>query len=345
MNGFFTNLVDRHLGTCDTIQPRSPGRFETDHNRVAEVSSSSAFGTGPDATEHDQRLKTSAEFSIDDSPTLATHKPDSIENKNDISSPSCSDQKNPPSKSTETEERVVLADTDALSRKPQTTHSLDIDMQSNQGMVKRDHQDKESLVDDNKTIKSYWDTNINKSDGVMRDNNLPPTSSTGEHHLDNELNHRIRAMLKRLTNDPLSPITPPDQDDCSSQNNNETLTSILSEKEIPSLDSKNASLVPAAASNRQAMREVGRFSEDEDITFGHSQLEPPPWLSDMTSQLKQRLQEKQTKAEPVINVTIGRVEVRAVQAETSKRVRHTKQPTGVMTLEDYLKQRENRGSR
>jgi hypothetical protein len=38
MNEFFTNLVGRHLGTCDTIQPRTPGRFEPEHARVATAS-------------------------------------------------------------------------------------------------------------------------------------------------------------------------------------------------------------------------------------------------------------------------------------------------------------------
>jgi len=42
----------------------------------------------------------------------------------------------------------------------------------------------------------------------------------------------------------------------------------------------------------------------------------------------------------VINVTIGRVEVRAVHTEAPKNARHSNKPAGVMTLDDYLKKRE-----
>lgn len=343
MNGFFTNLVDRHLGTCDTIQPRSRGRFETDSISVAAAYS--AEGTGPDLTEHEQTPQTSAEFSIDESPTLTSHKPGPIENKNDFSSHSSSDQKTPPSKSTVTEEHAAHFGAHVLPIKSQRTQSADIDIQPNRGTVKPDQPDKVSMVDDKNTIiNKYLNSNVNKLDEVMRGNNLPPTSSTGEHLLENELNHRIHAMLKRLTDNPSSPATSPDQNERSNQSN-ETLLSILPETETPLSNSANASLESSPASNRQATQEENRFSENQDIVERHRQLEPPLWLSDMASQLTQRLREKETKTEPVINVTIGRVEIRAVQTEKPKSVAHTKKPTGVMTLDNYLKRREGGGTK
>ena len=30
MSEFFTNLLDRHFGTCDVVEPRTPSRFETE---------------------------------------------------------------------------------------------------------------------------------------------------------------------------------------------------------------------------------------------------------------------------------------------------------------------------
>ena len=81
MKGFFTNLVDRHLGTCETIQPRSLGRFEIDRNNLV-----GADNTMADVTERNQTLQTSDDFSIANSPTITDRKPDPIERENDISS-------------------------------------------------------------------------------------------------------------------------------------------------------------------------------------------------------------------------------------------------------------------
>ncbi len=47
----------------------------------------------------------------------------------------------------------------------------------------------------------------------------------------------------------------------------------------------------------------------------------------------------------IVNVTIGRVEVRAVPQEPQKKKTASKKPSGVMTLDDYLKQREGGGQK
>ena len=74
-------------------------------------------------------------------------------------------------------------------------------------------------------------------------------------------------------------------------------------------------------------------------------LQIPAWLTDMQTELNNRWREinAQSQAEPVINVTIGRVEIRATNPEPAKPGRTEKKPTGVMSLDDYLKQRESKG--
>ena len=51
----------------------------------------------------------------------------------------------------------------------------------------------------------------------------------------------------------------------------------------------------------------------------------------------------QAETEPVVNVTIGRVEVRAVQTKSTSKPETRQKPSGVMSLHEYLKQREKRG--
>lgn len=76
-------------------------------------------------------------------------------------------------------------------------------------------------------------------------------------------------------------------------------------------------------------------------------LQPPPWLTKMRADSFRRNQEEtsQTQAspEPVINVTIGRVEVRATRTPFVSKPEKRQRPSGVMSLDEYLKQRENRG--
>ncbi len=71
-------------------------------------------------------------------------------------------------------------------------------------------------------------------------------------------------------------------------------------------------------------------------------LQTPDWLTEMQSSLTERWQalNAQTKPEPVINVTIGRVEVRAVQTKSpTPPPQPDKKPNGIMSLSDYLEQR------
>ena len=74
-------------------------------------------------------------------------------------------------------------------------------------------------------------------------------------------------------------------------------------------------------------------------------LQIPGWLAAMQADLNRHWQEDNGKpeVEPVVNVTIGRVEVRAVQADSAKQPKTRNKPSGVMSLDDYLKQRDSRG--
>lgn len=76
-------------------------------------------------------------------------------------------------------------------------------------------------------------------------------------------------------------------------------------------------------------------------------LQAPDWLNQIQVDLQDRWQaqalNQKSQAEPVVNVSIGRVEVRAVQADTTPARKKRTLPSGVMTLESYLKQRDRKG--
>lgn len=93
-------------------------------------------------------------------------------------------------------------------------------------------------------------------------------------------------------------------------------------------------------------RQISRPASSPLSSRSAGLLELPGWLNGLQAEL-QNLREgasaaPQTQPEPVINVTIGRVEVRAVQAMTAQRAQRSPKPSGIMSLDEYLKQREGR---
>lgn len=70
----------------------------------------------------------------------------------------------------------------------------------------------------------------------------------------------------------------------------------------------------------------------------------PEWLAEIRSDLQRRARQPaaQSPSEPVINVTIGRVEVRATGAETRRSPAAGNKPSGIMSLDDYLEKRNGR---
>ncbi|UCE48151.1 MAG: hypothetical protein JSW47_21450, partial [Phycisphaerales bacterium] len=77
-------------------------------------------------------------------------------------------------------------------------------------------------------------------------------------------------------------------------------------------------------------------------------LQTPTWLSERQSELRKGnglfLKDSRAETEPVTNVTIGRIEVRAAPRDVEQSGRK-KKPSGVMSLDEYLRQRTQGGNR
>lgn len=159
----------------------------------------------------------------------------------------------------------------------------------------------------------------------------------------NETSHRIQTILQRL-NSPL-----PQHQDTQQADQSQRITTLDREYVAPmsaltsslTAELNTAFIQPADKLKKQNIE--NRLEHYELEQAGAMQI--PDWLTDMQADFNARWQRMntQTKTEPVINVTIGRIEVRAVQAETTKKPKAHHKPSGVMSLDDYLRQRENRG--
>jgi len=275
MNDFFNNLVGRHLGTCVTIKPRTPGRYETEHGgRGLELADADM-----DALVSDVDLRTGT-FQ-----------------ESDLTGPG----------------RV-----DVTSPRPSQ--------------------------DARQEIGSYHQSKPESSDTLYQFAELapgthPPRSGVDKRNIDSMLNHRVRAVLQRLGSDfelPAAQLTPDEQSQ--PQDARQVSTSLADKKAL--LNTDEVSLDSESASNRQT--DISD-SEGAGNAALYTPLAPPSWLAEIESRFNTRMKDVEAQAEPVINVNIGRVEVRAIQTGSAEKVKRVKKPTGVMPLEEYQKQRRGEG--
>ncbi len=73
-------------------------------------------------------------------------------------------------------------------------------------------------------------------------------------------------------------------------------------------------------------------------------LQIPAWLQELQTSLGRHARDVNSKAdvEPVINVTIGRIEIRATKTDAGPPAPKPGKPSGLLSLDDYLKQRSGR---
>ena len=138
------------------------------------------------------------------------------------------------------------------------------------------------------------------------------------HENKNELLHRIRSMQRFVGN--------------SKSPKNEAAMNVADDL-LDSVDS-----VPVSTQTNNKKNKIITAGEENNSTSDNP-AQPPLWMSELTARLNTGNREKEVKTDPVINVTIGRVEVRAVQTDSPKKVRQAKKPTGIMPLDEYLKKR------
>jgi hypothetical protein len=113
--------------------------------------------------------------------------------------------------------------------------------------------------------------------------------------------------------------------------------------------------LPSGLSGKLTKPEQGMMKlQPSTISVQNANLRPrgllqiPTWFSERQSELHEGnglfLKASRVETEPVTNVTIGRIEVRATPREVERSGRK-KKPSGVMSLDKYLRQRTKGGNR
>jgi len=166
--------------------------------------------------------------------------------------------------------------------------------------------------------------------------------------INDELNLRIQSMLHHLNSE--QEQRSDKQASVEHQQNKELLNTaaVFNQNEVARSETQH--VIPGKTLGHQqteVLKKHGTEYQTKKCTSHPSGvLQTPNWLSEMQSDLANRLQDikNQIEHEPVVNVTIGRVEVRAIQTDAVKQTRTHNKPSGIMSLDDYLMQRNKRQS-
>ncbi len=100
----------------------------------------------------------------------------------------------------------------------------------------------------------------------------------------------------------------------------------------------------------KAIEDIDRqlFQPEQTSTIKNSAYSSFPEIgqqsADSISRVNVNKKRQGSPTEQVVNVTIGRVEVKAVQSSTTEKSQPRKKPSGVMSLDDYMKKRQGRVS-
>lgn len=88
---------------------------------------------------------------------------------------------------------------------------------------------------------------------------------------------------------------------------------------------------------------------EQNINFEHQyMLQTSPRLTIRRGELHRYnvfLKDSSAETKPVTNISIGRIEVRAIPPNNGEKTKHKKKPTGIMSLDKYLNRQKQGGNR
>jgi hypothetical protein len=318
MNGFLLNMINRHQDRVDKVQPRIRSMFEPES--ASAVSEDNAFAGVAD--------------------TMIKKSLDAGSEKQVVFSKSPGPEKSTPENSPSTPLTILSqqpVQTDEGFRAPDL-HSNDRNrmdfmkekIQSVLAQLGREPEPPEHIKDKN---------------GLQKPVPSVETDQTAITVVSNEqgLNSRIDETLSRLKNQTNNPI----EGNRRLQDHAQLLPANpikIEDEQFVTLPAQSGIKGEQSAEPlNKAINNQAQFVNTPNSLDGALQI--PDWLTAMQTNLNNKWREINAKyqSEPVINVTIGRVEVRAINTEPAKPGTTSNKPRGVLSLDDYLKQRESKG--
>ena len=315
MNGFLLNMINRHQGRVDKVQPRARSLFEPE--AAPAVSVDNAFEGTANAM-----VKESRDTGFEQQPVFS--KAPCVEK---------SIPENPPSAPLSFMfQQPAQADESFRTYEPYTLDRKQMDLMNEKI---------QSVLARLGGIPESKDP-FNGVNGLQNQASSNTGNQTASHVVANEqtIVNGIEETLRRLKNQTGDVVEEPHevQDHAHTLLANTVKTEadpLLTVPAHPGIKGQQPANPHNTAINPQAQ------TVSTPISNPVGSLQIPDWITVMQTNLNNRWREINAKsqAEPVINVTIGRVEVRAINTEQVKPSAAQGKPKGVLSLEDYLKQR------
>ena len=333
MSDLFASLLHRHKGTCDVVKPRRHSRFEaetamplmsaalnaweTDETREEITELQEPGAQAPDHRSPDTQVQQRTPLRIEVKENRPVDHPSPVHPENDNPNPDFLIGHAPDiSPVVEIHGQVI---------KPNTNIPL---------TDKRDEAPVKPASVGRKTMVERIGT--------------PPLESI--RRLDDKFDRQISAMLDRIATLPSN--LPPSQE------------GVHSSERVPSDGEANAGGILEVATiqpRQKAPIDDGPAKTNGTDTNGLRQqkiasdhrnpakntlLAPPSWFSEMQAHANLQKNKSNSKPppQPVVHVTIGRIEIKAIKPKETPRARKPQKPSGVMSLEKYLHQ-SRRGGR
>ena len=317
MSGFLLNMIHRHQGLVDKVQPRIRSIFEPEPAPAAATDN--AFANTADAT-------------VKERPDTDFERPSGFTKSKDIEQ-SAPETPLPSLGSIMFKEPLQpFEDYKASDPNPLAGNRIDLMNGQIQSLLAR-------LAGKPEPQESTNNSNLSQKPVSSDANGQNAVSLETD---DRGLNSRLEETLRRLTSHASYP-----RDGQSEIEDHAHLAPAHADK----TEADPSARIPRKTGNKaeepvEALHKPISAQAEPVSTAKSSQagtLQPPAWLKDLQTNLNARWRETNTHAEPVINVTIGRVEVRAINTEPLKPSAAQGKPKGVLSLDDYLKQRESKG--
>ncbi len=330
MSDYFSSLIDRHLGVMDIIKPRSSGRFEANQSVVDH---DGARTMGVSDFEYETRIPAST---ASDAYTDTDNKPGSIENSHHMQSGPQADRYTPVVKPESKNDSLNQPDHLDSSMGKQITRESRPGISSIQDIDESLQLDAGRAKVDNLDVVQTRKGEPTAAENPAMDESGRSAPDANPSALEYGLDQRIGQLLQRLDRD-------------FRISNKQAAVDIDTDRSSGRSPVKSPDVTLRSDINKRspdAIQETGPF--DTNVTehrsgpeYNHQQT--PFWLDEVRSRLGKIQQDQESSAEPVVNVTIGRIEVRAVNADKKRQSPDRKRPTGVMSLNDYLKRRDRGG--
>lgn len=342
MSDFIEHLINRHLGKGEQVLPRVRSRFET---------GTAATYLPHEAEEDSKPTPTDAEVLPVNSPAPDTPPVNSIGDNNTIKQP-VHDQHQPGTVIEPAEVRTKMSEPES-GPVPQPIPGVPAEVDSDNNIVSHH----EPLIP---TIPAQ--EAVQKKKGVPKEKpaahkHTIMNKNRWEHNLENRPDNFLQTVTQQL----LQPLEQDPSAGFDKQGNPEKTITINTNVQQGSKHirfhqhSSAASELSPSPVQPAGLTEPGQvMTESRPVmpafqntgTVSEGTLEAPAWLSGSHSELHKELflNDSKTGTEPVINVTIDRIEVRANLSPAPEQPRKQKKPSGVMSLDQYLNQRTQGGS-